>query len=374
MASTVDSKRVKEIYDSAEEFELKLDTLAAFVRDSRNTMFFTGAGMSTSAGIRDYRGPSGAWTKRRIRELQGENNTASRTELSRLLMEANKEQKKAKVAVPVTDAKPTFSHMAQATLIQDGKANHIVTTNLDGLYRKTGLKQHDHFTCLHGDMYIERCTGCRKEFERNYHVRNRKHTVHQHSIGVCEACGSSAPKGEKVGPESKDEGTIDTHINFGEELDDDDWEEAEKNSKGADLCVVMGTSMSLRHVTHFPFMANRTVICNLQATPDDKKCDLRIWATCDDVMEGLMARLGVAVPPPPVWRPRDPLPLSVVRQLTTAEYYEAAVRLMAEASPERAPARAAPRIGTTTSLRSTKNAPATSCKRLGVLSARTAAK
>eukprot|EP01063_Lacrimia_lanifica_P034089 TRINITY_DN6223_c0_g2_i1.p1 TRINITY_DN6223_c0_g2~~TRINITY_DN6223_c0_g2_i1.p1 ORF type:complete len:407 (+),score=150.12 TRINITY_DN6223_c0_g2_i1:57-1277(+) len=335
MASTVDSKRVKERFDTEEELQTKLDTLAAFVRDSANTTFFTGAGMSTSAGVSDYRGPSGAWTKRKIAELQGKTDAASRTELAKLLAEMKKEDKKAAKAVPMTDAKPTFAHMAQAALIQKKKAHHVVTTNLDGLYRKTGLKQHKHFTCLHGDMYVERCTGCRKEYERNYHVRDRKLHVHNHSVGVCGECGSAPPKGkQRVDSQSKGKGTIDTHINFGEELDDHDWFEAEAASQAAELCIVMGTSMSLRHVTHFPFMAQRTVICNLQATPDDAKCDLRIWATCDAVLMGLVERLGVVVPPPPVWRPADPLPLNIVRQRASAEYYEGAKRLMAEAFPE----------------------------------------
>jgi NAD-dependent SIR2 family protein deacetylase len=40
------------------------------VKESKYTVFFTGAGVSTSSGVSDYRGPNGAWTKRRIAELQ----------------------------------------------------------------------------------------------------------------------------------------------------------------------------------------------------------------------------------------------------------------------------------------------------------------
>merc|ERR1719446_1970451 len=89
----------------------------------------------------------------------------------------------------------------------------------------------------------------------------------------------------------------------------------------ADLCIVMGTSMSLRHITHFPFQAKETVIVNLQKTPDDKKCDLRIWAQCDPVSAGLLARLGLEPMPIPAWPARVSQP-----------YREAARRLEATAA------------------------------------------
>merc|ERR1711920_94030 len=75
----------------------------------------------------------------------------------------------------------------------------------------------------------------------------------------------------------------------------------------------MGTSMSLRHITHFPFQAKKIVIVNLQEVPDDSnenkgKIDLRIYAQCDRVCEGLLQRLGVRVDQAPQWLPRDALP------------------------------------------------------------------
>jgi len=107
-------------------------------------------------------------------------------------------------------------------------------------------------------------------------------------------------------------GTKDTHINFGEYLDPMDWNEADENCKKADLCIIAGTSMSLRHITHFPFLAKKTVLINLQATPDDNVAHLRIWAKCDPVFEGLMERLNIPIDPIPVWKPRDAVPTSKI--------------------------------------------------------------
>lgn len=122
-------------------------------------------------------------------------------------------------------------------------------------------------------------------------------------------------------------GTKDTHINFGEYLDDIDWKDAERACTGAGLCIVAGTSMSLRHITHFPFMAKQVCIINLQPTPDDERCDLRIWGKCDAVFTGLMQRLGIEVDPTPVWRPRDAVPLHALPKDLNPYYVAAAKRL-----------------------------------------------
>ena len=64
MASTAhsDPELIKERYDPPEVLEKKIDELAEMVRKSRHFVVFTGAGISTDAGIPDFRGPEGAWT------------------------------------------------------------------------------------------------------------------------------------------------------------------------------------------------------------------------------------------------------------------------------------------------------------------------
>ena len=60
----------KEYFDSPEELDKKIEQLAQMVKNSNYTICFTGAGISTSCGIKDYRsqmdtvlptGP-GVWT------------------------------------------------------------------------------------------------------------------------------------------------------------------------------------------------------------------------------------------------------------------------------------------------------------------------
>lgn len=350
----MDADRVRE-YNEAEthsaEFERKLDRLTDMIRQSAYTVFYTGAGVSTSSGVGDYRGPSGAWTLRKVRQLEAlrTRTPEQERELAELKQEAAKEIRKARKRVDMLDAQPSFSHMAQATLIRRGLAHYVVTTNLDGIYRKAGLGHC--LCCLHGDVYIERCTGCGYDFERNYEVRQQQAVhVHDHKVGgrggsnECSRCASVAPasytglpngkmKKSKwkddcmIGTNAVNVGTKDTHINFGEHLDPRDWDEAERECGRADLCIVAGTSMSLRHITHMPFLAKNTVIINLQATPDDEKADLRIWAPLDLVFQGVLRRLDFTVDPVPVWRPRDALSLTELPRWLGYYYREKATNL-----------------------------------------------
>ncbi len=67
-----------EYFDSEEELEVKITALAEMVKQSKHFIAFTGAGISTSAGIPDYRSgtntvlPTGAgcWEKLALKEKQ----------------------------------------------------------------------------------------------------------------------------------------------------------------------------------------------------------------------------------------------------------------------------------------------------------------
>lgn len=65
----VETKRIQEaadvaeFHDSLESVATAADSIAALVRSAKHCVFFTGAGLSTAAGIGDYRGINGKWTE-----------------------------------------------------------------------------------------------------------------------------------------------------------------------------------------------------------------------------------------------------------------------------------------------------------------------
>jgi len=57
-----DEESIKERFDEPEILEKKIDALVELIKKSNHFVIFTGAGISTSAGIPDFRGPQGVWT------------------------------------------------------------------------------------------------------------------------------------------------------------------------------------------------------------------------------------------------------------------------------------------------------------------------
>jgi hypothetical protein len=74
-------------------------------------------------------------------------------------------------------------------------------------------------------------------------------------------------------------------------------------------------------------MATKTVIINLQKTPDDEKADLRIFGGCDEVFLALMKELGMEIEQMKPWYPQHAKPLDKLPRWLEPFYKKAAIRL-----------------------------------------------
>lgn len=93
----------------------------------------------------------------------------------------------------------------------------------------------------------------------------------------------------------------DSIINFGEYLPEDHLERARSHAKKADLCLALGSSLTIPPAKDIPEAVGRRrnaelAICNLQPTPLDGLADYRVYAKTDDFMTRVMENLGIPIP------------------------------------------------------------------------------
>lgn len=97
-------------------------------------------------------------------------------------------------------------------------------------------------------------------------------------------------------------GTLyDTIINFGESLPAHAMALAQKNAEMADLCLVLGSSLTVTPANSIPEIVGqrkgaKLAICNLQTTPIDELTDLRIFSEADILMVKVMEKLNLPIP------------------------------------------------------------------------------
>lgn len=262
MASTAhnDPEMMEERSDSAEVVAEKVAKLAEMIRKSNHFVAFTGAGISTSAGIPDFRGPNGKWT----RQAQG---LAPVT------------------GVTAVKALPTATHMSLVELQKQGKLKYVISQNCDGLHRQSGLPAAA-ISELHGNGKMEICEDCGERYFRDFKC-DRMEKRFDHFTGRFCRC-----KGR----------LLNSTIDFGQNLEPGPIEMATEQSAKADLHLALGSSLTVTPACDMPKMTAKKrdgalVICNRQKTPLTDLAAFQIYADTDTVMKMVMEHLGMEVPP-----------------------------------------------------------------------------
>jgi NAD-dependent SIR2 family protein deacetylase len=266
MASTAHKTddEIREIRDAPDVLDKKIDQLVALILASKHMVSWTGAGVSTSCGIPDFRGPNGKWT----------------------LAAQHKERDPSIKVVNSLCAAPSPTHLAIVSLLKAGLLKELISTNTDGLHRRSGVHA-DQISELHGNGNKAICNKCGKFAFVDHRVRVAT-SAKQHGTG--QPCPYAPCKGEMC----------DTIINFGEYLLTEVYDKANAAGRRADLLLGLGSSfrvITCNALEDIQRGRGKLVIVNLQKTPYDDACALRIFATTDEVMTAVMAKLRIPVEP-----------------------------------------------------------------------------
>ena len=220
--------------------------LANLLAASQRTMLVTGAGVSTRAGIPDYRGPNGVWRTQRP------------VEFGDFLRYEDKRveywEQKLTSSTALAAARPTDVHVAAVRLEEAGRLEAIVTQNIDGLHTDAGSSSASVIE-VHGTARQAACLDCGHRGDIEPFLEDFAVTK---LPPVCPVCGGL------VKPAT---------ISFGQALDPLTIARASQAADQCDLVVALGSTLSVYPAAAIPLEAAQRgvpyVIVNLGPTDHD---------------------------------------------------------------------------------------------------------
>ncbi|MFC1993693.1 Sir2 family NAD-dependent protein deacetylase [Chloroflexota bacterium] len=225
----------------ASDINQRIGDLTNWISESKYLVVFTGAGISTEAGLPDYRGPDGVWTRQEKGLPAPKFNWSS--------------------------ARPSKSHMAIADLQSIGKLTFLITQNIDNLHSASGIRD-ELLAELHGNRTKLRCDSCGFKCDSFP------------DLTICPLCNGKLSS---------------SIVHFGDSLPLNELEQAEQHSSNSDLFIVVGSSLVVYPAASMPKIAlnagAKLVIMNQGETPFDEVCHLRFWEQIGEVLPAAVVNL-----------------------------------------------------------------------------------
>ena len=237
---------------------MEIEIFKRYIDESNYIVALTGAGISTNAGIPDFRGKEGIYTTGKVKPEEV-------FDIDYFLRDPEPFYNWAKGLFDVlTNAQPTITHKALATLEGMGKLKSVITQNIDNLHRKAGNKN---VIELHGSLNTGYCVKCNRKYSGD-----EIYQMLQRGIPRCECGGIIKPD----------------IVFFGEPVQG--LMEAQEHSRKADLFLVIGSSLMVQPASILPYLTGgKVVIINkgMVAFPEERT-DLRFDEDADVVFKDMM--------------------------------------------------------------------------------------
>lgn len=234
------------------------------IRQSSRAVALTGAGVSTDAGIPDFRSPTGLWSDPRA---------MARLSAWGFRLFPKQFYETALTLLPsLLAARPTETHRFLVRLEQAGKLRWIITQNIDGLHQAAGSTS---VIELHGTYRHCRCTRCGQ------------------SVGLAEVLARGNPK--DLPPRCRCGGILKPDlVLFGDPLPEEVFARALQVVGQCDLLMVLGSSLVVYPAADLPRRAQeagaKIIIVNREATPYDDIADVVLHIELGEFCAALAAQ------------------------------------------------------------------------------------
>ncbi|GGF74408.1 NAD-dependent protein deacetylase [Paenibacillus albidus] len=235
-----------------------LQTLASWITDSNNIVFFGGAGTSTESGIPDFRSAAGLYRAEHHSPYPPE------VMLSRTFFMSSPDIffdfYRSKMIHP--EAVPNGAHLLLAELERQGKLNAVITQNIDGLHQQAGSV---HVLELHGSIHRNYCMDCSRYYGLEEVIRSEE------SVPRCHVCSGMIKPDVVLYEEALNQGVLTAAV---------------EAIAAADLLIIGGTSLTVQPAASLVtyFQGRHTVLLNGDPTPYDHRADLIIKDRIGQVM------------------------------------------------------------------------------------------
>ncbi len=230
-----------------------IEKLKEWVSESKNIVFFGGAGVSTESGIPDFRSVDGLYSQKF--------DYPPETIISRSFFLRDPEyffRFYREKMLPI-GFEPNVTHKVLAKWEREGSLLAVITQNIDGLHQKAGSKN---VLELHGSIFRNYCTRCGKFYPAEY-IRDCE------GVPKC-TCGGAVKPDVVLYEEPLNEETVEKSVSaIGE----------------ADMLIVAGTSLTVYPAAGLIryYRGNRLVLINRDATPYDGYANLVLHKSLGEV-------------------------------------------------------------------------------------------
>ncbi|GJF29269.1 NAD-dependent protein deacetylase 2 [Kitasatospora sp. NE20-6] len=230
----------------------------------------TGAGISTDSGIPDYRGPQGLWQRDpAAQDLVTIGPYLADPDVRRRSWRMRQE-------VGAVGAEPNAGHLALVELERSGVPMRVLTQNVDGLHRRSGLPERKVLE-LHGTAQRVQCVRCRVRSDMDEALTR---VAAGEDDPACRACGGILRP---------------CTVMFGEALDATVLGTAASVARACEVFVAVGTLLQVHPAAGLAELAvqngARLIIVNAEPTPYDPLADELIREPISAALPALVRRI-----------------------------------------------------------------------------------